>query len=97
MARWSKQFNLCELLGFNRDQASLRTTLVASGLRIATLPTHYNVRVNIRQTRNRKMKLLHGHGDLPRIAKSVNRLVGPRHYTPNKSWLTPAPTATPNV
>lgn len=90
---WSGQFSLCEALGFERDQAPLRTTLVASDLRVATLPLNYNFRVNLRQTVTREVKLLHGHGDLPRIAQAVNRQSGARHYTPNRDWLTPAPTA----
>ena len=91
--QWSEQFSRCEALGFERDQASLRTTLVASRLRIATLPPNYNFRVNLRQTVVRSVKLFHGHGDLPRIAAAVNRLGGLRHYTPNKAWLNEPPTA----
>jgi hypothetical protein len=84
MARnWSDLYALCKKSGFDMDQASLRSALAHSRLRIAPLPAIYNFRANMPQVFTGKVKILHAHGNLPKIADSINLQSGMRSYMPN--------------
>lgn len=83
IAEWSRLFGLCRSLGFNMDQAAFRSALATSDLRIATLPNNYNFRAHVSQGVAGIVKILHAHGDLPAIARTINvnpqmRAYGPR-------------------
>jgi hypothetical protein len=84
---WSALFEQCMAQGYQMDQASLRSSLVHSGLRIASLPNNYNFRANIPQVVARKVKILHAHGDLPTIARTINDTAGIRAYTPDRRLI----------
>ena len=80
--RWSELFELCQHTGFAMDQPSLRAALAHSDLRIANLPVNYNFRANLPQMVKGRVKILHAHGELERIASYVNRSEALRHYQP---------------
>ncbi len=85
--QWSVMFEKCMEKGYRMDQASLRAALVHSKLRIATLPNNYNFRANLPQIVTRSVKILHAHGDLPEIAKTINASTAIRPYTPDKRLI----------
>jgi hypothetical protein len=67
-----------------QDQASFRSAVYRSELRIATLPPEYNCRFNYPVSVCGKVKLLHGRGDLSyldRVGREVNRKSGFRVVT----------------
>jgi len=80
--RWSALLTECVQVGFNMDQAALRSALVHSRLRIATLPNNYNFRALLAQSVTGHVKILHAHGELGRIARTINASLGIRLYTP---------------
>ncbi len=84
---WSSLFEQCMASGYQMDQASLRSSLVHSGLRIASLPNNYNFRANIAQVVARNVKILHAHGDLPAIARTINATSGIRTYSPDRRLI----------
>lgn len=84
---WSELFEICMSRGYQMDQASLRSALVHSSLRVASLPNNYNFRANIPQVVARKVKILHAHGDLPAIARTINRTPAIRTYTPDPKLI----------
>ncbi len=84
---WDALFYKCVNRGYLLDQASLRSALATSDLRIATLSNNYNFRANLEQAIWGKVRILHAHGDLPTIAKSVNASAAPRHYIPDRSLI----------
>ncbi len=81
---WMRLFAICQAAEFFMDQPALRSALATSRLRIATLPANYNFRANITQVVNRRVKILHAHGDLEKIAGYINRPEEVRRYVPNK-------------
>jgi hypothetical protein len=84
---WDESFLKCIKLGYPLDQASLRSAIVASDLRVATLPNIYNFRANVQQTVRGKVRILHAHGDLQAIAKTINATSALRHYLPDKTLI----------
>jgi hypothetical protein len=80
--RWSALFAECRTIPFGMDQASFRSAVVTSRLRIATLPNNYNFRANIENGVAGAVKILHAHGDLERIAGHVNSPLSIRVYRP---------------
>jgi len=84
---WMRLFGICEKAGFGMDQAGLRVALATSKLRIATLPNNYNLRANMPQIINRKVKILHAHGDLEMIASYINQPDQNRSYRPNPQQI----------
>ena len=64
------------------DQAALRSALVHSRLRVATVPNNYNFRALLAQTVTGRVKILHAHGELQRISRTINASTGIRLYTP---------------
>jgi hypothetical protein len=81
---WGELYTMSKRSGFDMDQASFRSALASSSLRIATLPTNYNFRANMPQVVARRVKILHAHANLAKIAESINLGTGVRIYTPNR-------------
>ena len=73
---WSALFAKCRAVPFSMDQASFRSAVTPSRLRIATLPNNYNFRANIENSLAGAVKILHAHGDLEKIGGHVE--FGPR-------------------
>ena len=84
---WDSLFLKSIRAGYLLDQASLRCAIATSDLRVATLANIYNFRANVAQTVRGKVRILHAHGDLPAIARTINATSKPRHYVPDKSLL----------
>lgn len=62
-----------------QDQASFRTALYESELRVCTLPAEYNCRFPYPMSLCGKVKILHGHGSedyLKQLSRAVNRTRG---------------------
>jgi hypothetical protein len=81
---WMRLFAICRAADYDMDQPAARCALAASRLRIATLPNNYNFRANMAQVINRRVKIIHAHGDLEHIASYINRSETQRQYMPNK-------------
>jgi hypothetical protein len=81
---WDALFLASIKAGYLLDQASLRSALATSDLRVATLASTYNFRANVEQMARGKIKILHAHGDLPAIARTINATIRNRHYQPDK-------------
>jgi hypothetical protein len=67
-----------------QDQASFRSAVFSSGLRIATLPPEYNCRFPYPTSVCGEVKILHGHAgraDLEQIGRLLNRTKGFRLIT----------------
>jgi hypothetical protein len=79
---WMSLFDKCVEAGFTLDQAALRAALVRSGLRIATLPNNYNFRALLPQSVAGEVKILHAHGELKRIGRTINESKAIRLYVP---------------
>ncbi len=79
---WIALFAACMKVGFRLDQPALRAALVRSDLRIATLPNNYNFRALVPQNVAGEVKILHAHGELKRIAQTINASTGMRLYMP---------------
>ncbi len=84
---WMRMFTLCRAANYNMDQPSLRSAIATSKLRVANLPNNYNFRANVAQMANRRVKILHAHGELERIAGHINNNVRRRFYQPNKEEI----------
>jgi hypothetical protein len=84
---WESLFDQCIRRGFQMDQPSFRSAIATSGLRIATLANIYNFRANVEQVVRGKVRILHAHGDLPAIARTINATPALRHYQPDKSLI----------
>ncbi len=84
---WNALFGKCTDQGFNMDQPSFRSAVATSRLRIATLANIYNFRANIEQVIRGNVRILHAHGDLPAIAKTINATPALRHYRPDASLV----------
>ena len=84
---WMRLFAICRAEKFQMDQPALRSALATSRLRIASLPANYNFRANMPQVVNRRVKILHAHGDLKLIAEYVNRSEAIRWYVPDNQEI----------
>jgi hypothetical protein len=84
---WDALFLVSIKAGYLLDQASLRSALATSDLRVATLASNYNFRANVEQMARGKVKILHAHGDLPAIARTINATARNRHYQPDKTLI----------
>jgi hypothetical protein len=84
---WNGLFNKCTKVGLNMDQPAFRSAVAASKLRIATLANIYNIRANVEQVIRGNVRILHVHGDLPAIAKTINTTPALRHYLPDMSLI----------
>ncbi len=63
------------------DQPAFRRCAWQHGMKVATLPPEYNLRLGIRTTVVDRVRLLHGHTDkFETLAKQYNRKIGPRTY-----------------
>ncbi len=70
---WSGLYATTRSKGFAMDQAAMRSALVHSRLRVATLPNNYNLRALLPQLIAGDVKILHAHGDLKKIAGYINK------------------------
>lgn len=84
---WSELFEKAQAVGFRMDQASFRSAVIKSGLRIATLPNNYNFRANIGNNLARDVKILHAHGELEKIAGYINAKTSMRVYVPKQEEI----------
>ena len=84
---WNAYFNVCIRMGIKMDQPAFRSAVAASGMRIATLANIYNIRANVEQVLRGYVRILHAHGDLPAIAKTINSSPALRHYLPDMSLI----------
>jgi hypothetical protein len=84
---WDLPFQECIKARCFLDQASLRSAIAAGDLRIATLANIYNFRANLEQTVRGNVRILHAHGDLPAIARTINATPALRHYLPDLSLI----------
>lgn len=69
------------------DQPAFRRALFDSGLRVATLPSEFHFLANVPNYAMWEVRLLHGRGDLPAIAREVNAELGARAYVPHVGVL----------
>jgi len=65
------------------DQPAFRQALYHSDLRIAPLPSEFHFIANFPNATLWKVRLLHGRGDLDRIAEQVDQELGGRVFIPN--------------
>ena len=72
---------------FIMDQPSFRSAVATSGLRIATLANIYNIRANVEQHIRGHVRILHAHGDLPAIARTINSSAALRFYKPDPALI----------
>jgi hypothetical protein len=84
---WSALFEACRAKGYHMDQAALRSALAHSTLRAVSLPANYNFRANFPQSIKGPVKILHAHGELGEIAKSINVNLGTRFYQPDPALI----------
>jgi hypothetical protein len=82
--QWSDFYAISKKAGYDMDQAGFRSALASSPLRIATLPANYNFRAHLPQAVALRVKILHAHANLAKIAESINLETGMRMYTPNR-------------
>ncbi len=69
------------------DQPAFRRALFASGLRVATLPSEFHFLANVPNYTMWEVRLFHGRGNLPVIAREVNAELGARAYVPGLGVL----------
>ncbi len=84
---WRLLFNQSIKRDFNMDQPSFRSAVATSGLRIATLANIYNIRANVEQHIRGLVRILHAHGDLPAIARTINSSAVLRFYKPDPALI----------
>lgn len=92
--RWAAHFATCLAAGYGMDQFALRVALAESPLRLAPLANTLNFRAGVTQLVEGPVRIVHAHGDLPRIAEQVNASAGTRFYRPDERLihgLRPAP------
>jgi acetyl/propionyl-CoA carboxylase alpha subunit len=85
--RWDALFADCIKMGFTMDQASFRSALALSDLRVLTLPNNYNFRALVAQNVAGEVKILHAHGELKRIGETINASTGMRLYSPKPELI----------
>jgi hypothetical protein len=84
---WSRWFGKCRENGYSMDQAAFRSTLFHSNLRIATPPNNWNFRAQKPQYVVGSVRILHAHGDLAKIATTINLRKEYRLYQPDPSLV----------
>lgn len=86
---WLDTFEKCwNETGYPMDQASFRYCLFHSEMRIATLTPEYNFRALGPSTVRGKVKIIHAHGHLPKIAQLVNvKQETQRNWNPPQNLL----------
>lgn len=84
---WAALYSKSNVLGHDMDQAAFRSAVVHSDLRIATLPNNYNLRANVPQVITGDVKILHAHGELTDIARTINAGDPIRVYMPRREQL----------
>jgi hypothetical protein len=84
---WDAQFLATVKGGYNLDQASLRSALATSDLRIATVSSLYNFRAHVEQMVRGNVRILHAHGELPAIARTINATPALRRYVPDMTLI----------
>jgi hypothetical protein len=84
---WMGLFKRCMKRDYRLDQAALRSAVATSKLRVATLASVYNFRANIEQVIGGTVRILHAHGHLPEIGKSINATRALRHYVPDEKLI----------
>jgi hypothetical protein len=85
--KWNDLFIECAKLGIKMDQPAFRSAIAGSDLQIATLANIYNIRANVEQVIRGNVRILHAHGDLPAIARTINSTPALRHYLPDMSFI----------
>lgn len=84
---WSTLFESCRAKGYHMDQAALRSALVNSSLRPTSLPVNYNFRANFAQSVRGEVKVLHAHGELHEIGRTINDNLKNRFYQPDPGLI----------
>ena len=84
---WRLLFNQSIKHDFMMDQPSFRSAIATSGLRIATLANIYNIRANVEQHIRGHVRILHAHGDLPAIGRTINSSAALRFYKPDPALI----------
>lgn len=84
---WSQWFGLCRERGYGMDQAAFRGVLANSRLRVATIAQNYNFRAGVPQYVFGNVRIIHAHGQLQEIAKTINQQTGYRLYQPNLALI----------
>lgn len=84
---WIRLFDKSLQFGYTMDQAAFRSAFFHSPLRSVTLPSNWNLRAAKPQFINGRVRILHAHGDLPAIAKTINRETGYRLYRPDPALI----------
>jgi hypothetical protein len=87
VTEWSDLFAECRKLGYSMDQAALRSVLFHTRLRLATLDSLWNFRAEKPQYVFGAVRILHAHGDLPAIARTINLKRGYRLYQPDPALI----------
>ena len=87
LKNWHRLFVQCIRLGFLLDQPAFRSAVASSGLRVATLANIYNIRANVEQHIRGHVRILHAHGDLQTIARTINNSDRLRYYKPDPALI----------
>ena len=82
VTQWIALYAKCAAVGYEMDQAALRAALVLSKLSIATVQNNFNFRALVPQSVAGQVKILHAHGELKKIARTINASTAMRLYTP---------------
>lgn len=83
-AEWRKNYDdLNRTQGLVNDQPAFRRTLYHSSLRIAPLPSEFHFLGNFPNYLFWKVRLIHGRGDLDRMARQIDVTLGGRAYIPD--------------
>jgi hypothetical protein len=96
---WRKNYDeLRQSQELRNDQPAFRQALYFSELRVATLPSEFHFLGNVPNYAMWEIRLVHGRGNLPKIAQLANESLGARAYVPavgvmrsflgRKIWLT---------
>ena len=87
-AAWRASYDeLRTAQNLKNDQPAFRRALFGSELRVATLPSEFHFLANVPNYTMWQVRLLHGRGDLPAIAREVNAELGARAYVPHVGVL----------
>jgi hypothetical protein len=83
-ADWRSEYQrLREVAGLTNDQPAFRSALWRSGLHVAPIPSEYHFLSGSPNYIMWDARLIHGRGDLQKVAVDVNRVLGARAYVPN--------------
>jgi len=97
--QWADTFVALQAeFGFVSDQPAFRRALFHSDLRIAPIPSEFHFLGNFPNSLLWTVRVIHGRGDLDRMKRQVDEVLGPRVYVPEvgviprflgrRSWLT---------